>query len=456
MRPGGRIGDLAPMARLLFASVSATGHVNPMLPLARELADRGHDLAFYVGDAYRDRVEAVGATHLPILEARDSSFLDLDDEFPERAALKGIKRFKYDMREIFLAAVPGQAADLLRHTEDFAPDVLVVEPAMAGAADVVHQRLGVPYVTSNISALMLPSPDVPPFGLGLAPARGPLGRARNRLLNALVNRTVFRAVDRDYRAMADRLGIEAHPDGMFSSTVSPYLTLQPTVPSFEFPRAGLPPQLHFIGPMLPPAPPASELPAWWDDLATARHVVLVTQGTVATDPRELLLPTLEALRDEDVLVVAVTGGPDPSTLPAPPANARVERFVPFDALMPHVSALVTNGGYGGLHFALAHGVPVFCAGATEEKPELVARVRWSGVGLGARTQQPRPAALRAAIRRLLDEPGFAARAREVQAEMARYDGPRTAASMVEEVAATGRPVLHSAAPHARPVAHAAV
>jgi UDP:flavonoid glycosyltransferase YjiC (YdhE family) len=46
----------------------------------------------------------------------------------------------------------------------------------------------------------------------------------------------------------------------------------------------------------------------------------VTQGTVATDPGDLLLPALEALRDEPVQVIAETGGPDPAELPAP-ANA---------------------------------------------------------------------------------------------------------------------------------------
>jgi UDP:flavonoid glycosyltransferase YjiC (YdhE family) len=169
--------------------------------------------------------------------------------------------------------------------------------------------------------------------------------------------------------------------------------------------------------------------------------VLVTQGTVATDPQDLLLPSLEALRHEPVQVIAVTGGPDPAGLPAPPPNARVEQFVPFAALMPHVAAVITNGGYGGLHFALAHGVPLVVAGASEEKPELVARVNWSGVGVGLRTQQPGPLQLREAVRRLLAEPDHAARAAALQAEMARYDGPGRAVDLLEQLAATGEPVL---------------
>jgi UDP:flavonoid glycosyltransferase YjiC (YdhE family) len=71
--------------------------------------------------------------------------------------------------------------------------------------------------------------------------------------------------------------------------------------------------------------------------------MLVTQGTVATDASELILPTLRALANEDVLVVATTGGKDLAEVP--PANARVARFVPFNQLMPHAAAMVTNGGY---------------------------------------------------------------------------------------------------------------
>jgi UDP:flavonoid glycosyltransferase YjiC (YdhE family) len=242
--------------------------------------------------------------------------------------------------------------------------------------------------------------------------------------------------------------MEGAAGGLFDETLSPYLYLQPTVPSFEYPRSDLAPQVHFVGPLLPPVPAGFALPAWWDEmLADPRPVVLVTQGTVATDPRDLLLPALDALRHEPVQVIAVTGraGGDPITeLPAPPANARVERFVPFAALMPHVAAVITNGGYGGLHFALAHGAPLVVAGATEEKPELVARVNWSGVGIGMRTNRPGAVQLREAVRTVLAEPEHAARAAALQAEMARCDGPRLAVELLERLAATGEPVLSGA------------
>jgi UDP:flavonoid glycosyltransferase YjiC (YdhE family) len=421
------------MTRFLFAAMPAAGHIGPMIPLAHELVARGHDVDWYTGERYRDKVEATGARFLEQRHAMDVDVARLDADFPAREKKKGAAKFIHDMREIFIKQVPGQVADLEHHMREIAPDLVVAEPSHGAAAMVIDQRYGMPWATCGISAPAFPSVDTAPFGFGLRPPGSALGRARNRAIGALIDATVFRPVNKDYDAMRARLGLGPIEGGLFGSTLSPYLYLQPTVPSFEYPRRDLPAQLHFVGPLLPPAPADFVTPSWFGGL-TGRPVVLVTQGTVAIDPREVILPALEALRDEDVHVIAVTGGPDPESLGPVPANARVERFVPFAALMPHVSAYVTNGGYGGLHYALAHGVPVVSVGKTEDKAELAARVSWSGVGFGMKTQVAKPSPLRAAVRKLLDEPEHAARARAMQAEMQSYGGAATAVGLLEQLA----------------------
>jgi UDP:flavonoid glycosyltransferase YjiC (YdhE family) len=425
------------MPRFLIASLPADGHFSPLLPLARELVRRGHDVFWMTGETKRARVESTGAALLPFIDAWDLDFSDLDRRFPGRADAKGVARFKFDMREIFIKMVPDQLADLQRHVANAQPDLLIAEPAFGAAAAALEERCGLPWATFGIGALMMPSVDAPPFGLGLKPLkRATLNRLRNRTLNALVDRTLFRSVDGDYRAMCARVGLTPNPGGLFATALSPHLYLHPSVPSFEYPRADLPAQVCFVGPHLPAAPASLELPAWWEAmLADERPVVLVTQGTVSTDPAELLLPTLEALEDEPVQVVAVTGGPDPRTLPPVPANARVERYIPFAALMAHVDVYVTNGGYGGLHYAMSHGLPILSAGATEDKADLAARVTWSGAGIGMRAQHAKPAKVRAAVRRLLDEDAFRARAVQLADEMAGCDGPARASELVEALAA---------------------
>lgn len=424
---------LPPMTRFLFATMPAAGHVGPLIPLAHELIARGHEVGWYTGERYRDKVEASGATFFGQVHAMDVDVARLDDDFPVRATKQGAGKFIYDMREIFIKQVPGQVADLEDHVGEFAPDLLVVEPSLGAAALVIDQRHGLPWATCGISALAFPSVDTAPFGFGLRPPTSALGRLRNRAIGKLIDATLFRPVNRDYDAMRSRLGLGPIEGGLFGSTLSPYLYLQPTVPSFEYPRSDLAPQVHFVGPLLPPAPADFVTPAWFGELS-GRPVVLVTQGTVATDPSEVILPALEALRDEDVQVIAVTGGPDPESLGPVPANARVERYVPFAALMPRVSAYVTNGGYGGLHYALAHGVPVVSVGKTEDKAELATRVSWSGVGVGMKTQVAKPGPLRAAVRKVLYEPEHAARAVAMQAEMRSYGGTATAVGLLEQLA----------------------
>ena len=125
--------------------------------------------------------------------------------------------------------------------------------------------------------------------------------------------------------------------------------------------------------------------------------MLVTQGTVATDPERLLHPAITALAGTDALVIATTGGSEPDdVLPVKdrPSNLRLVRFIPFTAVLPHTDVMVTNGGFGGVQLALANGVPLVTAGKTEDKMEVNARVAWSGRG-GRRVAAQRHPDLRA-------------------------------------------------------------
>jgi UDP:flavonoid glycosyltransferase YjiC (YdhE family) len=110
-------------------------------------------------------------------------------------------------------------------------------------------------------------------------------------------------------------------------------------------------------------------------------------------------------------------------------------YASYDCLLPHTSVMVTNGGYGGVTQALAHGVPLVVAGAGEDKPEVAARVAWSGAGINLRTDHPTPARLRAAVLDVLRTPSDAIRARALADEFARYDAPALAADHIEHLLA---------------------
>ncbi len=215
------------------------------------------------------------------------------------------------------------------------------------------------------------------------------------------------------------------------------LFLQPTVPAFEYPRSDLASHVRFIGALLPESPMNFAPPAWWNELSSGRPVVLVTQGTVATSFEELLLPAVRGLGDEDVLVIATIGGKSFEGLAFPkvPSNVRLETFVPFAPLMPHVSVMVTNGGYGGTHSALTHGVPLVGAGTSEDKAEICARIAWSGVGINLRTSTPKPEQIRRAVSTVLTDPRYRRRAQEMRDQLSRLDAATAGAELIESLAA---------------------
>ena len=54
------------MSRFLFVVPPLTGHVNPTIPVGRELAERGHDVAWTGPRLFVEELLPPGATFLPV------------------------------------------------------------------------------------------------------------------------------------------------------------------------------------------------------------------------------------------------------------------------------------------------------------------------------------------------------------------------------------------------------
>jgi UDP:flavonoid glycosyltransferase YjiC (YdhE family) len=416
------------VTRFLFATVSLAGHTNPAVPIATELVSRGHEVVWMTGRSHEATVVATGARFVALESTPDESAVPLSERFPEREGLEGLAGIRFDIKHLFLDAVPPQLADLRRVLSDQPADVVVADPGFPGAS-VCHELGGPPFATIGVLPLPLPSRDLAPFGMGLPPIGGFGSRVRSWAIRTGV-RLIMRDVDRHHRALRSSLGLPTTTKDLMSAFFSPYLVLQSGTPVSDYPRSDLPASVHYVGPLVASGASASASAEDWASLAGGRPLVVVTQGTIANDGPELLAPALVGLADEPVFVVAI----GPATGLPVPANAKVLPFAPYAELFSHASAVVTNGGMGGVQEALAHGLPLVVAGTSEDKPEVAARVAWIGAGINLRTSAPAPSAVRSAVRRVLSEQSFASTAGRVAEDYARHRPGPESADLLEELA----------------------
>jgi UDP:flavonoid glycosyltransferase YjiC (YdhE family) len=425
--------------QILLASMASAGHVYPLRPIARALVRRGHSVRWYTGERFRSAVEETGARFAAMSYDHDTPDASRPDP-PKRSGLDGMR---HAIKHVFLDPAPDQAVDLRCLADEERVDALVAEFGVLGAR-MFHELTGVPWVSVGVSPLMMPSRDVAPFGLALPPAANALSRARYGLLNTYLDRIAFRDVHAHENGLRARLGLPPARGAFLDGVTSPLLHLQNGVSELEYPRRDLPGQVHFVGALVDP-PHRDQPPAWYADVERATvPVVHVTQGTVADVELEALVkPTIRALAGEEVLVVAGTGRHDPATLGRLPDNVRVAPYIPHGWLLAHTAVMVTNGGYGGVQAALSHGVPLVVAGASEDKPEVAARVAWAGAGVDLRTGDPTEARIRDAVREVLATARYRQRATALRDAYAKFDAGQASADLIEALADTRLPVTRA-------------
>jgi UDP:flavonoid glycosyltransferase YjiC (YdhE family) len=346
--------------RILFTACPMVGHVNTLLPLALAARRAGHAIAFATGGDQVGRVERAGLTAWAV----GPTFAEAG--WPPRSPLA------------FVDTADKRLVDLLPRAERFGPDVVVFEETEV-AGPIAAVRYGARMVRHGLGIAAGGAGDGTEGGLGaFAPILDDFG-------------TRWQVADLAARVQA-----------------APYLSICP--PSLAAPGR---PTVRRLRPALSPPGPGDALPAAFAALPHARTVHL-TLGTVF-GTSGVLATAVAGLRELAVNVVVTTAG---ATLPPQPANVLLARYLPHALLLPRCDLVVSQGGAGILFGALAHGLPQLVLPQAADQPANAAAVERAGAGLALGPDTMTAERVRAAAERLLAEPGFAARAGEIRAEIA--------------------------------------
>lgn len=393
----------------------ARGHLYPIVPILLELRDRGHDVSVWTLASEVERLRNLGVQ----AEAIDPAIEKLHhNDFGTRTPQEALKRSV----AVFARRAELEIPELERILALASPDVLLVDANTWGAA-AAAEHWGGPWANFLPYPTPLPSAEVPPFGPGLKPWEGPLGRLRNWILRPLLLGALERTLLPPLNEARQKLELNAVRDA-YDMMTRPPLTLYFTSQHFEYPRSHWPDSWCMVGPLN--WEPDSVPPSWLKEIE--RPIVLVTTSSEFQDDSSLVQAALTGLADEPVEVIA-TMPAGVHTFNVPP-NGRVEEFVPHTPILAQTEVAITHGGMGATQKALASGVPVVVIPFGRDQHEVGRRAEHAGVGVYLPRRRLNPTSLRDAVRRARElRPAVKRFANQLAAE----GGAKLAADRLEQL-----------------------
>lgn len=392
--------------RVLCTCVPGDGHFNPMLPLARALADAGHQVAFATSEAIAPHVVKAGFEFLAAGISLPDQLAEARRRFPDEAALVGAGRFEnFVPRMLGGVAAPPRITDLMPIVEEWRPDVVVHDETELGGP-VAAARARIPHADHSVGILR------------------PL--------------SMFRLARQMLEPVYEQWGVELGP----FAGIGDYLYLDVCPPSLQSGWIDQIPAAHPMQNAAIPPDVGEQPPAWLAELAD-RPTLYVSLGTVFNNDPTVFRSILEGVREEPVNVIATVGRTnDPADLGPQPDHVHVQRYISQALLLPHCDVVVNQGGTAILSI-LAEGLPMIVVPQGANQFHNAAALEAAGVGRALLPGQVTAGSVRAELRALLDDPGYGERARHIASEIAAMPGPAEGVRLVERLAEERKPLVMS-------------
>jgi MGT family glycosyltransferase len=427
--------------RIGILSFSSPGHYYPLTALGRRLQSRGHEVVYFqVADLERPiraaglQFRQIGREDFPLgaLRARDEELSKLTGRAALRCGLRGIERKSLMLFRDAPAAIRDEGIDAL----------IIDQIEMAGGT--VAEYVGLPFVSAAAALPVNLDTSVPPCTLPWSHRLGIGARFRNWAGNAAFEWIFFSGVRTTINRQRRAWGLP--PVRGLNGTFSGLAQVAQLPAALELPGRRLPPGFHHTGPWTDAAGRQSvDFP--WQRLDPSRRLVYASMGTLQNGILQTFGMMAEACAGLELqLVISLGGGQDPALLGDLPGDPIVVGYAPQLDLIRRSALTISHGGLNTALESAAEGVPMVVLPVTYDQPGVGVRVEWAGVGRSIPVGRLTVERLRDAVRTVLDDPAYRARAGRLGASIAAADGLNRAAELIEEAFAK-RPLLRRDTDH---------
>ena len=396
-----------------------------MLALGLELQRRGHDPVVATAEYYRDKIFATG---LPFHALRPN--LTPADKELLRRTMDGRHGPEFLVRQVMMPAVRDTFVDLevcVRSAD------LLVGSDLLYAAPVVAEVTQVPWVAITMAPMSFFSRHDPP-ALPPAPWLRRLADIAPSAYGALlrVGQWSTRHWGAPIYELRAHLGLPRGLEPLFAARAQADALLGMFSPLVGRPQPDWPANARTTGFAFydrhEPMPEALRT-----FLDRGEPPIVFTLGSAAVfDPGEFYRESADAARRlcrRAVLLV----GPDPEDVPAPATDLEIARYAPYSELFPRAAAVVHQGGIGTTAQCLRAGRPMLIVPYSHDQPDNASRMVRLGVARTLTRRKYSGATAAAALRDLIDDPRYAARAAANAEIVGHEQGASVAADILEEV-----------------------
>ncbi len=425
----------------LFATFEAGGSVTPMLGVVRDLVAQGHAVRMMSDACNRPESEAVGARFIPWMRApskpaRTREF-DTWDDWSQADPADGFRNLMENVLAGPALAFARDVIDELRRE----PADLVVSSEMLFGVQLGCEASGQRHALLGMNIPLFPMPGFIPLGPGLTPP----GTEEERAAIALVARRQRQMLDsflpRFNEARAE-LGLAPLGDICDQRQAAAAYFIA-TARAFDFAPEVLPSGVSYVGPLL-------NDPAWAGSWSSPfpphdrRPLVLVSFSTTFQNHAGVLQNVIDAIAALPMKAIVTLGGAIRVDELRGAGNVAILDGAPHGEILREAALVICHGGHGTVMKALAHERPLLIVPHGRDQEDNAARVTTRGAGLRV-DRAADPATYRGALQRLLGDPGFAAAASDLGAQV-RDEAARSPLLARLEALARARPGAGIGAP----------
>jgi UDP:flavonoid glycosyltransferase YjiC (YdhE family) len=414
------------MARFGVICPAATGHLNPMMALCKELQRRHHQIVFFQLLETEAKVKAAGFECQTIGHER-FPLGRLPKELQRLGELSGKEAFHHTVNlirefgRINLREIP-------EHLRKSPVDALLIDEVSYSGGSIA-ESFRLPFVTISNALVLLQEPGVPPFFSGWKYGTSPFSRLRNRLGYFLFNRQRKPGIEliNTHRKQWSLLPI-SYLDEACSKLA--HISQQPE--GFDFPRRRLRSTVHFVGPLHDSS--AREPCSFpWERL-DGRSLVYACMGTLQNRQQEIFGCIAKACADLPVqLAISLGGGCEPHDLKNLAGDPIVVKYAPQLEILKKTQLCITHAGLNTVLESLSQGVPVVAIPITNDQPGVSARVVWKGVGEAVPIKRLNSQRLKSKVEKVLTDPKYKTNVMLLRDTIGCTSGARCAADIVERV-----------------------